>query len=287
MADQDLESEVWGAISAFEQIVEAMPNDKASLEALAHAYEHIGDHIRSREYSVRLLGVFLDERTPELAKELVAKLRDAAGDDPDVIKMLGLYDAAVVDAVQPGVSGTAEAISDTLATPTPSAPVAVEEVDFRSSFDISEELAFAWNLLGANELSQDEYSSVVEDLTEMSAKDGVTISMLHVLYDRGFRNLERILGMTSKECSAPLIAISQFDLQKETLKILPLDFMIRRGCLLFEQVGGEGLVAVLNPYDKKLREDAERLAGRDCYYFLIHPEAYDEAMVRAKEILAS
>ncbi len=286
MADEELESEVWGAISAFEQIVEAMPNDKASLEALAHAYEHIGDHIRSREYSIRLLSVFLDERTPELAKDLVAKLRSEAGDDPEVIKMLGLYDAAVVDAVQPSAGDGVVFAAESVAAPAETAPVA-QEVDFRSSFDISEELAFAWNLLGANELSQDEYSSVVEDLTEMSAKESVTISMLHVLYDRGFRNLERILGMTSKECSAPLIAISQFDLQKETLQILPLDFMVRRGCLLYEQIGGEGLVAVLNPYDKKLREDIERLAGHTCHYFLIHPEAFDEGMARAKDILAS
>ena len=159
-------------------------------------------------------------------------------------------------------------------------------MDYRSSFDISEELAFAWNLLGTNELTQDEYSSVVEDLTEMSAKEGVTISMLHVLYDRGFRNLERVLGVAAKECSTPLVNLSQFDLQQEALSILPLDFMIRRGCILFELMGGEGLVSVLNPYDKKLREDIERLAGRKCYYYLIHPGSFDEGMLKVREVLA-
>ena len=41
---KDLEAEIWNAINAFEQMLEAMPNDRVSLEALSHAYEQIGDH---------------------------------------------------------------------------------------------------------------------------------------------------------------------------------------------------------------------------------------------------
>ena len=51
---EELEAEVWSAISAFEQILEAIPNDRASLEALSNTYEQIGDHTKAKEYMLRL-----------------------------------------------------------------------------------------------------------------------------------------------------------------------------------------------------------------------------------------
>ena len=73
-----LEEEIWSAISAFEQILEAMPNDRASLEALTHAYEQIGDHTRSAEYAMQLAEVVIDSGDDKAAAELVEKLRNEA-----------------------------------------------------------------------------------------------------------------------------------------------------------------------------------------------------------------
>ncbi|MEI6217777.1 MAG: hypothetical protein WCP86_02660, partial [bacterium] len=53
----DQESEVWSAIAAFEQILEAIPNDRTSLAPLAHAYEQIGDLARAKDYTVRLADI--------------------------------------------------------------------------------------------------------------------------------------------------------------------------------------------------------------------------------------
>ena len=58
---KQLEEEVWSAIGAFEQILEAMPEDRASLETLSHAYGQIGDHARAYEYVLRLGRVLLVE----------------------------------------------------------------------------------------------------------------------------------------------------------------------------------------------------------------------------------
>ena len=46
------ESEIWDAIGAFEKIIEALPNDHISIEALAVAYEQVGDHDRAKHYGV-------------------------------------------------------------------------------------------------------------------------------------------------------------------------------------------------------------------------------------------
>ena len=77
----NLEEEVWNAISAFEQILEAIPNDRASLDALSHAYGQIGDQTRAMDYLVRLGDVLVEEGDVEAARELLEKIKAGAEDD--------------------------------------------------------------------------------------------------------------------------------------------------------------------------------------------------------------
>jgi len=68
----ELDEEVWQAINAFEQIIEALPRDRASLEALSHAYEQVGDTAKEAEYLNRLAKVLIDEEDADAAARLQA-----------------------------------------------------------------------------------------------------------------------------------------------------------------------------------------------------------------------
>ena len=81
---KDVENEVWTAISAFEQILEAMPNDRASLDALSHAYEQIGDHTRAKDYLLRFANVLIEEADGFAGAELLPKLEKYADQDEAV-----------------------------------------------------------------------------------------------------------------------------------------------------------------------------------------------------------
>ena len=279
---EDMEAEVWSAINAFETILEAMPRDRPSLETLSHAYGQIGDHTRAREYMVRLVDVLLDDGDMTAAKEVVAKLRPHVDENEEIAGMVSRYDAVADEA---GSEPEVAEISPEADEPEDGGLVA--GVDYKLTVDISPELEFAYNLLGQNELTQDEYSSVVSDLTEMSARENVTVSMLHVLYDRGFRNLERVLGYVSKECNTPLITVSYFNLEESVVTRLPFPFIQRRGALCFEQVEGESLVAILNPYDTALRQEVEKLLGGRCYFYLVSPGDFDESLTKVQTILSN
>jgi len=144
---------------------------------------------------------------------------------------------------------------------------------------MAEELAFAWNLLEAKEISQDEYSSLVQDLTEMSSVDSATtVSVLHVLESRAFKSLDRVLVHVSKECGTPVISLACFEIKPEAFSLLPYDFMVRRGALVFELIGKDALVVVMNPYDRQLRRDIETMTGRKCHFFLTLPSEFDKAL---------
>lgn len=145
--------------------------------------------------------------------------------------------------------------------------------------DVTAELALAWNLVQAGELTQEDYSNVVHDLTESSSKNvEVPVTVLHVLQDRTFKNLDKVLAFLSSQSGLPILSLSNFELQRETYKLLPEDFMMHRGAIVFDLMGRDALAAILNPYDMELRKDVEAITGKKCHYYLVSAESYDKCL---------
>jgi len=284
----DLEAEVWNAITAFEQILEAMPNDRASLEALSHAYEQIGDLTKAKEYFVRLGEVLLEEGDAAAGIGLLERLRSFAADDADVAAL-----AAKLEVLGGGASSSSPATEALAADLSPAMPVAVTEEPQKKvpqvsmAFNMSEELAMAWNLMEAEKITQEEYASVVQDLTEMSAGDSsATISVLHVLEARGFKHLEKVVAYLAENCTTPFVSLSNFELTWEAASIVPREFMLKRGAMVFDVIGRDALAVVMNPYDKQLRKDVETLAGRRCHFYITLPTDFDKACETTQELAA-
>lgn len=284
----DQEAEVWNAIMAFEQILEAIPNDRTSIETLADAYEQIGDLTKTKHFTMRLAQVMIDEADNEGATGIIPKIKTYAEDDPaakDILKKLeNLTKQTPAPSPQPphAPDGKRAGAAAPSTAPSPAPSVA----GIRSSFNISSELSLAWNLLKSNDLSQEEYSSLVQDLTEMSSTDAaVTVSVLHVLNDRGFKNLSKIMVAVSKDCGTPIITLSSFDLQQSAYSLLSPDFMIRRGVLVFDFFGKDCLAVIMNPYDKQLMKDVETMTERKCHFFITMPQEFDAALTKINAAL--
>lgn len=280
------EDDVWGAITAFEQILEAMPNDTASLSVLAHAYAQIGDHARAVEYLLRLGQVFLDEQDGEAAQGMLDKLKPHESDSR-VQHLIGRIESLASAAPPVPVSAELAAPeADPVAAPAGASDIEVKNL---SQFKISEELSMAWNLMESGELTQDEYASVVQDLSDMSTaeNDSATVSVLHVLESRGFKTLDRIVGTLARDCATPFVTLSAFEFRFEVMRLLPAEFCGRRGALVFEALGKDLLVAVLNPYDTQIRLDVEHLMRRRCHFFLALASDFDRVMSRYREAVQS
>lgn len=276
-SQKDLEEEVWTAISAFEQILQAIPKDRGSLEVLSHAYEQIGDHTRARDYTIRLAEVLLEEGDAGAVSDALERVRAHAAEDDSLQELVNRMEA---------FAGKGEAAAQ---EPEPSAgdkDAAGERNAPPLDFDISTELSFAWSLLEDNMLTQEEYSAVVQDLSEMSASEsGGTVSVMHVLEARGFRGLPRLMAHVAKKYDTPIIALSSFEFQIDTMRLLPAGFVEKRGAAIFEVMGGDALVAILNPVDHKLRQDVQKAANRKCHFYLTTPQEFDHAVSQLKTAL--
>jgi hypothetical protein len=257
------EREVRDAIDAFEQILEAIPNDRMALETLIDAYEQISDRKKALEYVIRLAEVIEEDRDTETAPRLIQKLRALGGTDPTAKQMLENLQKLVVPVRK-----------EPAAPATRKSPISKRKV-----IDVTAEMALAWNLVQAGELTQEDYSNVVHDLTENSSKNvEVPVTVLHVLHDRTFKNIDKVLTFLSSQSGLPIVALANFEVQKDTFKLLPEDFMMHRGAIVFELMGRDALVAILNPYDTELRKDVESITGKACHFYMVSAESYDNCL---------
>ena len=260
-----------GTIAAFEQLLEVIPDDPLALESLFEAYREAGDRAQALKYLDRLVGLILQGGSNDVGLHLRDLLQHLAPTFPEVVSRVTQLDKVL--------SGAERKETRPEAAPSAHTP--------RQNADLQAELALAWRLFQAGELAQEEYSNVVQDLTEVSArKTNVPVSVLHALQDRSSKNLEKIMCFMSKTSGKPIVALANFEIAKEVRTMLPLDFISHWGAIVFEVLGEDLLVAVLNPFDRVLQNEVASLTNRTCHFYLVGAADYDKALESIRQALA-
>ena len=257
-------------IEMLEQILEVMPDDLFTLRAL---YE-----------------TSLKMEQPEKALETLSRLDDQAR---------AAQNAEMIDFVLEQYRSIAEGSSDIqgriarleesknvigLMQEDPVQTAAPAQKPSGGAGRLDAEMALAWELFQDEQLSQEEYSNVLHDLTEMSSRAmDVPVTVLHVLHDRQFSRIERLVTHLCQKYEMPVMMLSRFEENEEICNLLPVEFTSRNGVMPFAKVGEELLVAVLNPLDQELLEEACGLSGRRCHPYLVTPDEYDLQLNKLKE----
>lgn len=247
-----------------EQILDVMPDDLFTLRALY-------------ETSLKL-------ELPEKAFDCLKRLDDGAraAQNAEMISFVFNQYASVVDEM-PEVRKRMDRLQELQLVADLMNQQLSEAPSARRKTGIESEMALAWDLFQDEQLSQEEYSNVLHDLAEMSSREvSVPVTVLHILHDRNFSRFDRLMTHLCQKSGVPIIALSQFDEREELREILPLNFISRHGALPFAQVGGDLLLAVLNPLDKELIRQAEDLSGRRCHAYLTAPQEYDQRLAQIK-----
>ena len=270
------EEDVWNSISSYEAVLERTPDDYKALHSLSVAYGQIGDHTKAKEYVLRLTDIIIREQNSALALEIINELKQYAEDDPalrDIVLKINLLSKTASDQVSPVAFATPK--------------TELERKAESATFSLAGEMTFAWKLVESGDLSQDEYAGVINDLTEMSAQaDDLTISLLHVLESRKIGDLDKYLGGLSDKCGTPIISLDNFEITLDTVLALSINFVVARGAMVFDYVGSEPLVVILNPYDPDIcNEVQELLGGKACHFFITQPSQFDRRVEKVREII--
>jgi hypothetical protein len=260
-----------------EQILEVMPQDSEALRALYSAHRKIGQNGRAFEYLNRIVTVYIGGTDQErsdtaLLSFICEELQRCEIHYPSEVANLAsrLKTVADMDAVSVANADLLKANSSQQT-----------ERPAKKETDISEELALAWRLYEDNQLSQEEYSTVLHDLTEVSSRElDVPVSVLHVLHDRGFTQMNRIMNHLSSRSGVPGISLALFELPEGLADALPAEVSRHEGALPFAFLGNDLLVAVLNPFNHMLVDKIESVSGRRCHTYLVGSEDYDQTLRR-------
>lgn len=255
------------SIAMLEQILEVMPQDLDALNALYTAYCRCGQRDRAFEYLGMVVDVVCDLADKNAAALIVEELQSFEAEFPsETAAQLARIRTLVSAGAVPGSQKSAKVLR-------------------KAETDISEELALAWRLYEEGQLTQEEYSSVLHDLTEVSSKElDVPVSVLHVLNDRGFTQMNRIVNYMSSRSGVPCLSLSNFELTQKVVDVLPPEIAAHDGALPFGFFGNDLLVGVLNPFNNMLIEKVEEASGHRCHSYLVLPEEYDAALGRLRAI---
>ncbi|MBI9021315.1 MAG: hypothetical protein JEZ10_08700 [Verrucomicrobia bacterium] len=262
----DAREELEQTAAMLEQILEVMPEDLTTLRALY-------------ETSLKL-------ELPERALESLTRLDDLARSTQNsemIDFVLNQYAAIAEDSAE--IQGRINRLHEVQNMISPVADTRAAAPG--AGGDLEAEMALAWDLFQDDQLVQEEYSTVLHDLTEMSSnKMGVPVTVLHILHDRQFSRFERLMTHLCQKSNVPIIDLSRFEEDEELSRLLPLDFISRHGALPFSEVGGDLLLAVLNPFDLGVIQRAEGLSGRRCHPYLVTPSDYDQRLGKIKAAAA-
>jgi len=267
------ENEIWSAISAFEQILDVVPDDVDALDALTQAYDIIGDGERARNYLLRLVRACLEQGDVQKASGLAERLKRYGPDDAEAAALLQrISQLSPADRTGPSIASPTRGEPRREAEPAP----------------IDAELALAWRLHSAGLLSAEEYAGAVRDLSDIaSRKEPLTLSVLHVLHDRQFPKLDEVLAYMARETRTPVVPIMAFEMPESCQRLLPVEFMVRKGVAPFSILSNEPLVALLNPYAETVRAETTERAGRVCHFYLTWPAEFDAWIERLRQSLQS
>ena len=257
-------------VETLEQILEVMPEDYFTLHTLYETFIKLEQPEKAFEYLARLAG-FVTRSQNEEGVNFVLQQYEALGDlGPEIEGRKAQLRTLQIKLAGESPEQAAEAGGE--------APAVAQ--------DIEAEMVLAWDLYQEEQLTQEEYSNVLHDLTEMSSRAvGVPVTVLHVLHDRQFSRFERLMTHLCSQSGIPIISLSSYEENEEFNEALPLDFMTRRGVLPFAGIGDDLLVAVLNPFDKALVSQAEEAAEKRCHPYLVSPDEYDRRLAQIKKAL--
>jgi tetratricopeptide (TPR) repeat protein len=255
-------------IATFESMLEVFPEDISALESLLVAYLQIGDDDKLCEKARKLIQLFSTSgdwnRIFDLADMILERMPD---------------DAEALAALEEAKTRTGRVREER------SRFVHDEAAAAELTFDLHGELDLAWFLLQHNVITQDQYESAVDRLTESSTsiKTGTPLAFLEELGEIDRVDMIRVVSFLAAEAGMPFIELSRCECQEETVGRIPLALSRRLGILPFDRLGEEIMVAVLNPVGKGLQQRISHFLKSNVHFFFTSPEEYHAACNRYAE----
>jgi len=251
---------VWETIHTFESILELFPHDTGALASLAAAYEQAGDTAKTVATLRQLAGLYIDGREWLSARQIAERLLVLQPGDAEAER---LWQTAAENTFDEGGDGPLQL----------SLPSTETSADTSPMVDIEGELELGWLLLENEVITPAEHEAAIATLTEgrLNPMSEDLMSLLADLASMETVSMDRVVDFLCTQTNTPYIDVERVELPDDLPQGLPLRACRRMGVLPFGQVGGEALVAILNPFCLGLRETVASRLGTNVHFYLTAP----------------
>ncbi|MDF3129233.1 hypothetical protein P0Y35_08505 [Kiritimatiellaeota bacterium B1221] len=147
--------------------------------------------------------------------------------------------------------------------------------------DLIPEILLANHLHRSRIISDQEYYLTLQDLCWLTSNEPTSPrACLYVLSDRDLPHQDKALEFLAHDAATPYIDLALIKTDDEYYEALPRDFCVRRAACVFGEVGGEPLVAMLNPFNLQLKQDISRLLDSEPHFFVTSAPAFQAYLER-------
>ncbi|NLG00774.1 MAG: hypothetical protein GX565_11580 [Lentisphaerae bacterium] len=283
MAEPD--AKVVEAIAFFEQMLQTMPGDRTSLEFLVVAYEQTGQDEKRRDCLIKLAHTLLNERDYDNA-QVIAGYLSAYTDFPPARAAVQKVAAVIQDEILRGqyhsdISGSGGIPGADAPAFAPAFQDVGLEVHALSRAASAAEMDLVWLWKEREFLPKEICMDVLHVLTDRPVTDVPALISALVLLDEQHPELtDALMERMQRESEMPMIPIELFEVQRAAAAVLAPAYVHVRGVLPFALLGGDVLVAVLNPLNVALQDETAARAARPCHFFMAHPRTWQQAAAK-------
>ncbi len=278
------------AIGFFEKMLQTMPDDRTGLEFLAVAYEQTGDVEKQISILIKLSEALLKEGDLEHAAMIAEKLKSFKGNvqamsAARVAEMI-IAKGKIGPSQRTGSDGNPlffETEQDVSST-TIQLDMQQAGVQSWSSEAAKAEIEIVWRWKDSGILPKEICMSLLHVFMDHPLTDiPILISALGLLEEQHPEYTATALEDMQKTSNFPPIPLELFEIPVEVLTTLPIEFMKVKGVIPFAEISGELLVGLMNSVNEGLHSEIEKLTGKVCHFYLIHPSAWFAVSTRMFE----
>jgi len=265
-------------VEMFEAITDAQPDDYQSLEILKEAHNKLGHEAQALAVSRKLATAYQKMgHVSEAILECEGILQKHPDDAGTQAILASLQNSAGMAATTPP-AGSPKNAAPAVESPNPMSVATVrrraEEGDkVLANFLIAEKLATPQAL--------DPLIEKLKTLRLAVPDRNLPLSLVHLMVQEQIAKMEDLLTVLLDKSNLAYVPLSQYDLDRDTACLLPLEFSWQLCLVPFDSISRSVLVATVNPFDQATHQQVERILNKKTFWYISPPGDIIGALRRA------
>lgn len=259
----------------YEQVLEKMPGDEFSIEALIDIYEKIEDREKVGELKSRLKRIESGEEVKPVTNTIKSRTSSfsiSVNTNKVSNRKVNLKSRpAISDPVPPSWRKKNQELDQIKMTK------ALADLVFTLQYSLKSQVDLMVRLFHVELVNRRQYSKVVYQLSEHKFSRNPTKPQMvvHMLEACKGVEMDKVQYFLSRKSRLPYIDISLVDFNKKLYELLPETLIFNHGIVIFKRVGKDYCIAVLNPLNNELMEKTSYLLGSKVHFFITSASEFD------------